>query len=171
MIKMSKFLQKNSGGNWNTTPPVSVEKIKNVNCHKFVLYTIGKISWEEMISDPSEQQARGFDFTFRDTIRAISDIPYALIGDGEDLTEIAQKECGVGKSCVGQILDAETGEMAHSFMVTRESENNYICFDKPGFKYPFAVSDLNTILNFVNKDGEQSNKDQKWRFIPLDSIK
>lgn len=166
---MNTFLQRDSNGDWNTVPPVPTEKIKNVNCHKFVLYTIGKISWEEMISDPSEQQAKGNDFTFGENIRSISNIPYTLIKDQESLTELAQKSCALGKTCVGQILDVQTKEMAHSFIVTRESENDYVCFDKPGFKYPFAVSDLNTILNFVNKDGEQSNKNQEWRFVPLES--
>lgn len=120
-----------------------------------------------MISDPSEQQVKGVDFTFGEKIRSISDIPYALVESEESLTKLAQKDCEISKVYVGQILDIQTGEMAHSFMVTRESENNYICFDKPGFKYPFAMSDLNDILNFVNKDGEQSNKNQNWRFVPI----
>lgn len=168
--KMNTLLQRDSNGDWNAIPPVPAEKVKNVNCHKFALYAIGKISWEEMISDPSEQQVKGDDFTFGEKIRSISNIPYTLIKDQESLMELAQKSCELGKTYVGQILDVQTKEMAHSFMVTRGSENDYICFDKPGFKYPFAVSDLNTILDSVNKDGEQSNKNQEWRFVPLASI-
>ena len=167
---MNKFLEKDTNGNWNTVPPTPSEKVKNVNCHKFVLYAIGKISWEEMTSDPSEQQTIGADFTFGEKIRSISNIPYTLIKDQKSLLTLAQKNYEIGKTYVGQILDVETKEMAHSFMVTRESENNFICFDKPGFKYPFATSDLNNILNFVNKDGEQSNKNQEWRFVPTESI-
>lgn len=168
--KMNTFLQKDSNSDWNAIPPVPVEKIRNVNCHKFVLYATGSISWDEMISDPSEQQRDEIDFTFGEKISLISDAQYTFIKDQESLVRLAQESCEVGKIYVGQILDVQTKEIAHSFIVTRESENNYICFDKPGFKYPFAVSDLNTILNFVNKDGEQSNKNQNWRFVPVESI-
>ena len=166
---MKTFLEKDTTGHWNTTPPVPAEKMNQVNCHKFVLYAIGKISWEAMISNPSEQQATGDDFTFGEKIRLISDLSYTTIKDEESLRGLAQKSCEIGKTYVGQVLDAQTGEMAHSFIIHRESENKYTCFDKPGFKYSFEVSDLNTILNFVNKDGEQSNKNQKWRFIPFAS--
>ena len=164
------FLEKDIHGNWNTILPIPAEKMKNVNCHKFVLYAIGRISWEEMISDPSEQQTGEVDFTFGEKIRLMSDIPYALIKDEEDLSLLAQKTCDIGKIYVGQVLDAETGEMAHSFLVKRDSDE-YTCFGKLGFKYPFAVSDLNAILNFVNKDGELSNKNQEWRFVLMESIK
>ncbi len=167
---MNKFLEKDIDDNWNTVPPTPSEKVRNVNCHKFVLYAIGKISWQEMISDTSAQQATGADFTFGEKIRSISNIPYTLIKDQESLLTLAQKSCEIGRTYVGQILDVETKETAHSFVVTKESENNFICFDKPGFKYQFVVSDLNTILNFVNKDGEQSNKNQEWRFVPIESI-
>lgn len=168
---MNKFLEKDLSSNWNTIPPVPAERVKNVNCHKFVLYAIGKISWKEVISDPSAYQSTEVDFTFGEKICSISNIPYTFIKDQESLMMLARKNCEIGKTYVGQILDVQTKEMAHSFVVTRESENDYICFDKPGFKYPFAVSDLNTILNFVNKDGEQSNKNQEWRFVPIESIK
>ncbi|HUD04068.1 MAG TPA: hypothetical protein VMR73_01080 [Candidatus Paceibacterota bacterium] len=53
---MNKFLEKDVTGNWNTVPPIPDDKIKNVNCHKFALYVIGKISWEEMISNPDAQK-------------------------------------------------------------------------------------------------------------------
>lgn len=167
---MNKFLEKDINVNWNTIPPVPVEKVMNVNCHKFVLYAIGQISWEEMISDPSVQKAMGTDFTFGEKIQSISDITYTLIKDEEELNLLAQKNCEIGKVYISQILDVETKEMAHSFLVKRESKDKYVCFDKPGFKYPFTVSDANTILNFVNKDGEQPNKNQEWRFVPLETI-
>jgi len=169
--KINTFLEKDSNSSWNTVPPVAVEKVKNVNCHKFVLYAIGKISWEEMVSYPAEQQAKNIDFTFGEKIRSISDIPYTFIESKESLVVLAQKNCEIGKIYVGQILDAQTEEMGHSFILRRESEDEYICFDKPGFKYPFTVCDLDTILNFVNKYGELSNKNQKWRFVLLESIK
>ena len=146
-----------------------MNKIYNVNCHKFVLYVIGRISWDEMISDPSEQRVAGKDFTFGDKISSISDCEYKLIIDEENLQKLANN-CEIGKFYIGQVRDAQTGEMAHSFILKRESDSGYVCFDKPGFKYPFAVSDLATIINFVNKDGEQSNKNQLWRFVPLDSV-
>lgn len=168
---MNTFLQKDLNDNWNTIPPVPNEKVRNVNCHKFVLYAIGKISWEEMISDPSEQKIKGEDFIFGEKIRLISNIPYTLIESEENLMKLAQKDCEIGNVYVGQILDIQTGEMAHSFIVLRESENNYVCFDKPGFKYSFVVSDPNAVLNFVNKDGEYSNKNQNWRFVPIETFK
>lgn len=168
---MNKFLEKDTDGNWNTIPPVPSPKIKNVNCHKFVLYSIGIISWEEMVSDPSEQKTAGKDFTFGKQVRLISDLPYTLTRNEKELAIFAQEKCEIGNTYVGQILDIQTGEMTHSFLVKKESEDTYTCFDKSGFKYPFMVSDLNTILNFVNKDGEQQNKNQKWRLTLLESIK
>lgn len=168
---MSKFLEKDTYGNWNTIPPVPVEKVKNVNCHKFVLYGIGTISWQEMVSDPREQKDKGIDFTFEKKIRLISDTPYTFISDEESLNLLAQDSCEISRVYVGQIFDVPTKETTHSFLVKRESEEKYLCFDKPGFIYPFTVSNLTTILNFVNKDGHQSNKNQNWRFILLESIK
>lgn len=162
---MSNFLEKDETDRWNTIPPVPSEKIKNVNCYKFALYAIEEITWQEMISDPAEPKEAGTDFTFGERIRLISDMPYIFIKNENELKTFAGKSCEVGKIYIGQILDAQTNEMAHSFIVKRVAVDEYICFDKLGFKYPFAVCDLNTILNFVNKDGEQSNKNQKWRFV------
>ena len=119
-----------------------------------------------MISDPNEQKKFGPDFTFGDKARRVSGMPFTLVESLQTLLELANQSCEVGKSYVGQIIDAQTGEMAHSFIVERKTENEYICFDKPGFKYPFEINDLEKILNFVNKDGEKSNQNQKWRFIP-----
>lgn len=166
-IDMNIFLQKDVNGEWNTIPPIPSEKINSVNCHRFVLYALERISWDEMVSDPLVQKSRGEDFTFGEKIRFISDIPCTLINDQESLGVLAKKSCEIGKTYVGQILDTQTKEMARSFIVTREDEKNYICFDKPGFKYSFTVSDLNTILNFVNKDNEQPYKNQKWRFVSI----
>ncbi len=166
---MNKILTRDIKGAWNTDPPTPTDKINNVNCHKFVLYAIGRISWEEMISDPEEQRVIGIDFTFGNKILSISDCEYKLIIDEENLQKLANN-CEIGKFYIGQVRDAQTEEMAHSFILKRESDSGYVCFDKPGFKYPFAVSDLASIINFVNKDGEQSNKNQLWRFVPLDSV-
>lgn len=164
---MNKFLEKDSSGNWNTIPPVPADKMGNVNCHKFVLYIIGKISWEEMVSDAQAQKEVDIDFTFGDMARSISDISFIPVKTLESLLLFANESCKAGKSYIGQILDAQTGKMAHSFIVSRESDDKYICFDKLGFKYPFEINDLEKILNFVNKDGEKSNQNQKWRFIPM----
>ncbi|MBI2097548.1 MAG: hypothetical protein HYT46_01245 [Candidatus Vogelbacteria bacterium] len=169
-IRVDKFLKKDSLGNWNTIPPIPADKVGDVNCHKFVLYVIGKISLEEMISDARMQKDAGADFTFGETARSISNIPFTPVKTLESLFLFANENCEIGKDYVGQILDVQTEEMAHSFIVQREPSDQYICFDKPGFKYPFAVSDLETVLNFVNKDGEKSNQNQNWRFMPLDLV-
>jgi len=120
-----------------------------------------------MVSDANAQRDAGKDFIFGEIARKISDIPFLHIKDLESLALLANKKCEIGKVYVGQILDAQNEEMAHSFIVRRELNNKYICFDKPGFKYPFEVSDFETILNFVNKDGEKSYQNQKWRFVPI----
>lgn len=60
--------------------------------------------------------------------------------------------------------------MAHSFVLYRESSHKYICFNKPGFKYIFEITDLESILNFVNKDGVKANQNQEWRFVPTENI-
>ncbi len=166
---MDKFLKRDAAGNWNTIPPVPDDKIQNVNCHKFVLYVIGRISWEEMISDA--QKESGIDFTFGEQARNISDIPYALVKNFESLYLLANTNCKSGESYIGQILDAETGEMAHSFIIEKQPNGKYTCFDKIGFKYPFSIHELGTMLDFVNKDGIKSYQNQKWRFVPLKARK
>ncbi len=162
-----KFLTKDDAGNWNTIPPVSNDKIKNVNCHKFVLYVIRRISWEEMISDSQAQKDAGLDFTFGEKVRDTSGAPFTLVGDIKSLYSLAAMNCEPGKFYVGQILDAETGEMAHSFIIEKGWNDKYTCFDKQGFKYPFSVHELETMLDFVNKDGIKSYQNQKWRFVPI----
>jgi tellurite methyltransferase len=164
---MNKILEKEENGNWNTIPSVPPEVLKNVNCHKFVLYVIDKISWNEMVSDPSTQKELGEDFTFGEKIRLISNTSFTLVRSEDELKALADKSCEVGKLYVGQVLDQQTNEMAHSFILRRESIDEYVCFDKPGFKYSFEVSNLNTVLNFINKDGEKSNLNQEWRFVPI----
>lgn len=160
------ILKKDSLDKWNTIPPISEDKIVNVNCHKFILYVIGKISWEEMTSNVQEQKDSGIDFTFGEIAKKISDKPFNYINNLESLILLANKDCKMEKCYIGQILDSQTKEMAHSFIIKRELDK-YICFDKPGFKYQFNVSNLEKILNFINKDGERSNLNQEWRFIPF----
>lgn len=163
---MNKFLEKDTDGNWNTVPPIPVDKIRNVNCHKFILYIINKISWDEMISDPKTVK-EGLDFTYGEQARTISDTSYTPIKDLGSLYSLANQSCEIGKAYVGQILDAQTNEMAHSFIITREQDNKYNCYDKQGFKYLFSVCELGTLLDFVNKDGEKSYQNQNWRFVPF----
>lgn len=172
LINMAdKFLTKDETGKWNTIPPIPADKIQNVNCHKFILYVIGRIPWEEMISDPQTQKDAASDFTFGDKARSISDAPFSLMTDLKSLYSLMDTSCGSEKSYIGQILDAETGEMAHSFILERDQSGSYICFDKPGFKYPFSVHALEDIYNFVNKDGVKSYQNQKWRFVPMKTEK
>ncbi len=163
---MHTFLKKDSLDSWNTLPPVPTEKIINVNCHKFVLCELGKITWDNMVSESRDE-----DFTFGEKIRGISDLSYRHITTLESLLSLAGEVCNVGKIYIGQIRDSQTGEMAHSFIVDVQQNNHYVCFDKPGFKYPFQVSNLEEIWGFVNKDGERSNQNQEWRFIPIEEVR
>lgn len=162
-----KFLKKDETDNWNTIPPVPTDKIKNVNCHKFILYVIGRLSWEEMISDSKVQEEKGFDFTFGDKAREISNMPFTMVRDIQSLYSLADKSCDLGKPYIGQILDSQTGEMAHSFIVEKAPDGIYTCLDKQGFKYPFSIHEMGKLLDFVNKDGVKSYQNQKWRFVPI----
>ncbi len=155
---MDKPLTVGKDGKWNTEPPVADDKLGNINCHKFTLYVIGKISWEEMVADN--------DKIYGAEARAISDIQFIQINSLASLLKFASECCKIGEFYVAQILDANTDEMAHSFILKQESLNNFICYEKQGFKYPFTVQGLETILDFVNKDGVRSNENQKWRFVP-----
>lgn len=168
---MSKYLKKDSNGNWNTLVPVPSEKMSNVNCHKFVLYAVGKISWDEMISDPKPQKAAGLDFTFGDKVSMLSEKSFALIKDAQELLKLAGESCELGQVYVGQIKDSVTGEMAHSFIVERKADGSYECSDKQGFKnYLFSVHNIETLLDFVNDKGEKSYQNQEWRFVPVSDI-
>jgi hypothetical protein len=163
---MNTFLKKDSTDNWNTLPPVPSDEIKNVNCHKFILYVMGDLSWEEMVLDPNIHEEQGVDFTFAEKAQKISDIPFNFISDLPSLFSFAEQICVSEKAYVGQILDTETQTLAHSFILKKVG-TTYECFDKPGFKYPFGVHTLETIFNFINKDGEKPYPNQKWRFVPV----
>ncbi len=162
-----KFLKQYEVDIWNTIPPIPDDKIKNVNCHKFILYILGSISREEMISDSQTQKEAGLDFTYGEKARNISNIPFTFVKDLQSLYSLADKVCESEGSYIGQILDAETDEMAHSFVLEKGFDGKYTCFGKQGFKYPFSVQELGSILDFVNKDGVKSYQNQKWRFIPV----
>lgn len=167
---MKVFLEKDSRGNWNTIPPVPEDKLGNVNCHRFVLYTLGKITWNQMVSDAKAQKETGEDFIFGKAALEISDGEFTSIEDLDHLIQYMNQNCEVGKSYVSQILDVETKELAHSFIIQKINKNEYLCFDKPGFKYPFDVYGLEDIYEFVNKDGEHPYKNQGWRLIPIDNF-
>jgi hypothetical protein len=85
---MKKILEKDSLDKWNAIPPIPADKIRNVNCHKFVLYIIGKMSWEEMISDADKQKESGADFTFGDKALSISDISFISVKDLKSLLSL-----------------------------------------------------------------------------------
>lgn len=164
---MKTFLEKDSLGKWNTLPPVPENMLGNVNCHRFILYVLNKISWDEMISNAKAQKEAGEEFIFGKDALAISDSKFTSINSFDELLHYLNKNCEVGKSYVGQILDIGTRELAHSFIIQPMNNNEFQCFDKPGFKYPFGVYGLREIYEFVNKDGEQPYKNQDWRVIEI----
>lgn len=167
---MKDFLVKDSSGNWNTIPAVPANAMHSVNCHKFMLYTIGTISYEELISDPKEK--RPDDFTYDKKSLEISSKEFSPVMDLNELTKLADRSCDKDGVSVGQIKDSVTGEMAHSFILKKTPDGKYMCYEKTGFKqYPFAVKELSEILNFVNNKGEKSHLHQNWRFIPLKDLK
>ncbi|MDP1625143.1 MAG: hypothetical protein Q8L64_05220 [bacterium] len=165
---MIEYLRKSFDGTWNTVPPVAVDKIPNVNCHKFVLFTLGRMSWDDMVSDPHIMKLEGKDFMYGDMAKSLSDKDFVLIKDSDALRILADRDIKPGKTYVGQILDAETGEMAHSFLVEKDDEGRYICQEKMGFKqYPFEVRELESLLDFVNDRGEKAYQNQMWRFFSI----
>lgn len=164
---MKTFFEKDSLGNWNTLPPVPEDKIKNVNCHRFILYLVGKMTWEEMTSDAKAQKEAGREYIYSKQAMNISNEPFYPVNDKAELYSLADIYCKIDETYIGQILDTETDELAHSFLSTRELDNKYSCFDKPGFLYPFKIYELGELLDFVNKDGEKPYRNQKWRFITL----
>ncbi len=164
---MNTFLHQDPTGAWNSIPPIPADKISNVNCHKFVLYVLGRISWDDMVSDPHTQKEAGTDFTFGAQAQAISDIPFIPIGSTEALYALADATCEPGQPYIGQIHDADTGEMAHSFIIERTPTGKYVCYDKLGFKHPFGLHELGVILDFINKEGVKSYQNQKWRFVRI----
>ncbi len=166
------FLKKDESGTWNTSPAVPEEMLPNVNCHKFVLFALGKISFDELKSDPAEMKKSdpAFDVAYAGKALEISDAGFTAVPDATSLIALADRECGAGKTCVGQIKDSKTGEMAHSFIVEKDLDGKYMCQEKMGFKhYPFEVREIGSLLEFVNDKGEKSYQNQLWRFIPLDN--
>jgi hypothetical protein len=164
---METFLERDSLGKWNTIPPVPADKIGNVNCHRFVLYVLKKMSWGEMVSDAKAQKEAGKEFTFGKTASMISNLEFTPINNSDELVLHLNQNCEIDKSYIGQILDTGTQELAHSFIIKKIKNNKFQCFDKPGFKYPFGIYGLEEIYDFVNKDGERPYKNQSWRVIPI----
>lgn len=165
---MNTYLIKDRNGVWNTDIPVPADRMSNVNCHKFVLYALDRISWDEMVSDPSQQKAEGKDFTYGNVAQTISSKDFKVIHDAKSLLRLATESCPVGKRCVGQALDVQDKKLAHSFIIERQHDGSFVCFDKQGFKnYPFSVHDLVSLLGFVNDRGELSYRNQAWRFFEI----
>lgn len=164
---MKKFLEKDSRGNWNTLPPVPEDRLLDVNCHRFVLYTLGKMSWDEMVSNAKEQKEAGEEFIFNKAALEISSLEFTPINNLDKLVLYLNQNCEINKPYIGQILDVGTQELAHSFIIQKTENNKFECFDKPGFKYPFRVYDVKEIYEFINKDGEQPYKNQIWRVIQI----
>ncbi|MEN9621916.1 MAG: hypothetical protein RLZZ67_350 [Candidatus Parcubacteria bacterium] len=166
---MDTFLHKDTSGTWNTIPPIPSDLLPNVNCHKFVLHAIGKISYHEMVSNPKFQKENfpHFDFTYGKKALEISRKEFTPISNTTDLYTLAEKDCGSHSVCIGQIRDSKSGEMAHSFIIEKDSSGKYMCYEKTGFKqYPFTVHELGNLLEFINDKGERSYQNQEWRFIP-----
>ena len=147
-------------GLWGIEELVSVPNPQDVNCHKAVLYLAGFISYEELTSDSKTQRELGLNFTFGNKSRGISDKEFILISDENKLYGFATKECTEPIPYIGQILDVEDNELAHSFIL-RKSGNDFICFDKAGFKTDFSTYKLEELLHFNNY------QNQLWRFLPL----
>ncbi len=163
-----KILEKDSQDKWNTIPPVPDEQIRNVNCHKFVLYIMKQISWEDMISDPRSQRDAGLDFIFDDKALNISTEPFIPINNPDSLFEFIQINTTKRENYIVQILDVGTEKLAHSFIIEIQESGIPLCFDKPGFKYSFDVCEFEKIFNFVNKDNEKPYLNQRWRILSLD---
>lgn len=131
------------------------------------MYVIGKMSWDEMIIDAKEQKEAGEEFIFGKAASAISSLEFTPINSWNELVQYLNKECELDKYYVGQILDVGTQELAHSFILQKKKENEFQCFDKPGFKYSFNRYSPKEIYEFVNKDGERPYKNQGWRLIQI----
>jgi hypothetical protein len=143
---------------------VSVPNPQDINCHKAVLYLAGLISYEELTSDSKAEREQGLDFTFGKRARVISDKEFVPISSSTDLSALAQYECTSLLPYVGQILDAEDNDMAHSFLISKRNDG-FICFDKAGFKTAFSTYSLEELLNFNNY------QNQLWRFLLLSEAK
>jgi hypothetical protein len=138
---------------------LSAKESENINCHKAVLYLVGLISYEELIADPRQQQDTNF--TFRERALRISNAKFAPVTNPEELLNLAENGCESGNLYVGQILDNETNELAHSYIVFKNNEGVCIGFDKAGFKEAFSVYELSQLLAFKNY------QNQGWRFVSI----
>lgn len=160
---IEKYLALDANNELNLIPPVSADVSRNINCHKFALFVAGVISRDDMVSDARAQKAAGEDFTFGKKAAALSIKEFKAIPDIETLLEFARESCREDKPYIGQIRDVETGEMAHSFVVEKDSEGSFRCFDKAGFKTSFGQYGIEDLFQYENY------RNQEWRFIPLEA--
>lgn len=186
---MNQNLIKNSEGKWTIRftessdcieiPDLLAQRIKvalevpnqgDINCHKAILYFLGRMTVDELSSDAKSQKGSGKEFIFGSKSLEISDKEFVAIENVQKLKEFAEQSCEENFVYVGQVLDAETGELGHSFILGKTKGQKILCFDKAGFKYPFGVYTLETLFDFINKDGEKPYHNQKWRIIPLDLV-
>ncbi len=186
---MNQNLIKNSEGKWIIRftesddgiqiPDSLAQRIKvvlevpnqgDINCHKALLYFLGRITLDELGSDAKLQKEQKQDFIFADKALEISDKEFTSIENVQELKEFVEQSCEKDFVYVGQILDAQTGELGHSFILGKNKDEQFLCFDKAGFKYPFGIYALETLFDFINKDGERPYHNQKWRIIPLELV-
>ena len=162
-------LRLNQIGKGIEIPAILAERMKSaltfkkqgeINCHKAILYLLGRITLEEV----------DLDFTFGKRVLEISDKEFISVKTVGELKAFVNQNCKGGLLYVGQILDAETGEVAHSFIVGKElndeqdNPSRFICFDKAGFKFSFGVYEIEKLFEFENYHN------QKWRFLPLNDV-
>ncbi len=136
---------------------------KFINCHKATLYIADTISYSELIADPQPLRDRGEDYWYSERAKGVSDIPFLPITDTCDLQDRAAVACAKYSPCIGQILDTDTGELAHSFLIVSTSLG-LVCFDKSGFKEPFTTYSIEELLEKPNY------QNQAWRFVPLSVV-
>lgn len=151
--------------------------LKNVNCHKAVLYMLKKISKEQLLSDPEEttDAGTGDAYSFEKEARALSDRPFEQMDELADLEAMLAAECAPGEWGVCQALVYDGSMHTFIFGLTPEDRSarsrirdRIVCAEKVGFgDDEFRVSTLEEIFNYRNKGQDQSPYGSaKWRFIP-----
>lgn len=144
----------------------TAEILRKINCHKAALYLIGKIFYEDLLSDP--RLGKDIDFAYEKVASELSQKEFMVVQDEIKLREFAKQECSINKIYIGQIFNVTLG---HSFIVGRTQDDKFICFDKAGFlenplkgnkDYKFRIYEMGMLLLSPNY------QNAKWRFVDVE---
>ena len=163
--------------------------LQAVNCHKTVLYVLGRISKRQLLEPPGGSSS-DWEWSFHYTLdaRRLSNKLFVACLGASEVEDLAEAECGVGEWCVGQIASRD-GRLLHSFILAIDrpakrvsrvpglslsAHARFMVFETVGFEaQPTQLATLRALVESADGDDpgfKQPYADALWRFFKPDEL-